>query len=53
VASAVYSRRVSDAWDDEGFGPEDDREGAESVEADVEDEAFDEDLEETEDEGDD
>jgi hypothetical protein len=28
---------VTDAWDDEGFGPEDDWEGTESVEADLED----------------
>ena len=28
---------MSDAWDDEGFGPEDDWEGAESVESDLED----------------
>jgi hypothetical protein len=31
---------VSDAWDDEGFGAEDDWEGAESVESDVEDDAL-------------
>jgi hypothetical protein len=30
---------VSDAWDDEGFGPEDDWEGSESVAADLEDDA--------------
>jgi hypothetical protein len=28
---------VSDVWDDEGFGGEDDWEGAESVESDLED----------------
>jgi hypothetical protein len=28
---------VTDAWDDEGFGPEDDWEGTESVETDLED----------------
>jgi hypothetical protein len=31
---------VSDAWDDEGFGPEDDWEGTESVESDIEDDAL-------------
>jgi hypothetical protein len=31
---------VSDAWDDEGFGPEDDWEGTESVESDLEDDAL-------------
>jgi hypothetical protein len=30
---------VSDAWDDEGFGAEDDWQGGESVGADLEDEA--------------
>ncbi len=39
---------MSDAWDDEGFGAEDDWQGDESVGVDVEGElaAFDEDLEE-------
>jgi hypothetical protein len=31
---------VTDAWDDEGFGPEDDWEGSESVESDLEDDAL-------------
>ena len=31
---------MGDAWDDEGFGPEDDWEGAESVESDLEDDAL-------------
>jgi hypothetical protein len=31
---------VTDAWDDEGFGPEDDWEGTESVESDLEDSAL-------------
>jgi hypothetical protein len=42
---------VSDAWDDEGFGGEDDWEGTESVESDVEDDAlagFDDELDEAE-----
>ncbi len=31
---------VSDAWDDEGFGVEDDWEGGQSLEADLEDDAL-------------
>ncbi len=31
---------MSDAWDDEGFGAEDDWEGSESVETDLEDDAL-------------
>jgi hypothetical protein len=41
---------MSEPWEDEGFGGEDDWEGKESVEADLEDELDDDELEaETED----
>ena len=42
---------MSDAWDDEGFGPEDDWQGTESVESDIEDGAlagFDDELDDEE-----
>jgi hypothetical protein len=44
---------MSEAWEDEGFGGDDDWEAKESVEADLEDELDDDELEDTDDSTDD